>query len=90
MFPFFIPTFDAWCDRPDNDEPPTSGIGAHLPKPKPLTFPLQGASWTQVGHKLDTSWTQVSPSQAEALRRSGRSPAHLSGLLKSQPLKNQK
>jgi len=40
MFPFFIPTFDTWCDRPiDTDEPPDTGIFARLPKPKPPSFP---------------------------------------------------
>ncbi len=35
-----IPTFDAWCDRPnDTDEPPETGIFARLPKPKPPGFP---------------------------------------------------
>ena len=39
---FFIPTFDAWCDRSDrNDEPPDTGIFARLPKPKPPHFPPQ-------------------------------------------------
>jgi hypothetical protein len=58
---FFIPTFDRWGDRSNrNDEPPDTGIFARLPKPKPPTFPPQAASWTQVGRKLDTSWTQVS------------------------------
>ncbi len=40
---FSIPTFDAWCDRPnrqtDSDEPPDTGIFARLPKPKPPSFP---------------------------------------------------
>jgi len=31
---FFIPVFG--CDRPD--EPPTAGVGARLPKPKPPSF----------------------------------------------------
>jgi len=61
---FFIPTFDRWGDRAnrqtDTDEPPDTGIFARLPKPKPPKFPSQSASWTQVGRKLDTSWTQVS------------------------------
>lgn len=36
---FSIPTFDAWCDRPNGkDEPPTAGVGARLPKPKPPSF----------------------------------------------------
>jgi hypothetical protein len=55
---FFIPTFDRLGDR-KSDEPPDTGIFARLPKPKPPTFPPQAASWTQVGRKLDTSWTQV-------------------------------
>jgi len=58
---FFIPTFDRFGDRSNrSDEPPDTGIFARLPKPKPPTFPPQAASWTQVGRKLDTSWTQVS------------------------------
>ncbi|MEG4047806.1 hypothetical protein [Microcoleus sp. Pol17_C1] len=40
---FSIPTFDAWCDRPnrqnDTDEPPDTGIFARLPKPNPPSFP---------------------------------------------------
>jgi len=38
---FSIPTFDAWCDRTNrnSDEPPTAGVGARLPKPKPPGFP---------------------------------------------------
>jgi len=56
---FSIPTFGRLGDRPDrSDEPPDTGIFARLPKPKPPNFPPQAASWTQVGHKLDTSWTQ--------------------------------
>ncbi len=36
---FSIPTFDAWCDRTNNnDEPPTAGVGARLPLPKPPSF----------------------------------------------------
>jgi hypothetical protein len=53
---FSIPVFCAWCDR---DEPPDTGIFARLPKPKPPKFPPQSASWTQVEHKLNTSWTRV-------------------------------
>jgi len=34
---FFIPVFGG-CDR-NNDEPPTAGVGARLPKPKPPSFP---------------------------------------------------
>jgi hypothetical protein len=46
---FFIPTFEAWCDRSNrSDEPPDTGILARSPKPKPPTFPPQAASWTQV------------------------------------------
>jgi predicted nucleic acid-binding Zn-ribbon protein len=42
---FFIPTFDAWCDRFNrSDEPPDTGIYARLPKPKPPSFPLMAAS----------------------------------------------
>jgi hypothetical protein len=37
---FFIPTFDAWCDRFNrSDEPPDTGIYARLPKSKPPSFP---------------------------------------------------
>jgi hypothetical protein len=65
---FFIPTFGSWGDRPDRstDEPPDAGTFAYLPKPKPPNFPPQ-ASWTQFGHKLDTSQpksAQVRLSQA--------------------------
>jgi len=57
---FFIPTFGGLGDRSNrSDEPPDTGIFARCPKPKPPKFPPQAASWTQVGHKLDTSWTQV-------------------------------
>ncbi len=38
---FSIPTFDAWCDRTNrnsSDEPPTAGVGARRPKPKPPSF----------------------------------------------------
>ena len=57
---FFIPTFGRWGDRSNrSDEPPDTGFFARLPKPKPPKFPPQAASWTQVGRKLDTSWTQV-------------------------------
>jgi hypothetical protein len=42
---FFIPTFDAWCDRFNrSDEPPDIGIYARLPKPKPPSFPPMAAS----------------------------------------------
>ena len=66
---FFIPTFDRWGDPNKSDEPPDTGIFARLPKPKPSTFPPQAslsqpqaASWTQVGHKLDTSHPEtISP-----------------------------
>ena len=66
---FFIPTFDRWGDPNKSDEPPDTGIFARLPKPKPPTFPPQAslsqpqaASWTQVGHKLDTSHPEtISP-----------------------------
>jgi hypothetical protein len=60
---FFIPTFGSLRDRSNGiDEPPDTGIFARLPKPKPPKFPPQAASWAQVEHKLDTSWTQVTPS----------------------------
>ena len=37
---FFLPTFDAWCDRFNrSDEPPDTGIYARLPKSKPPSFP---------------------------------------------------
>jgi hypothetical protein len=65
---FSIPTFGRWGDRSNgSDEPPDTGIFARLPKPKPPTLPPQAASWTQVGHKLDTSQpksAQVRLSQA--------------------------
>jgi len=37
---FFIPIFDAWCDRPNrSDEPPDTGVFAKLPKPNSPSFP---------------------------------------------------
>ncbi len=37
---FFIPVFGVAGDRTNgNDEPPTAGVGARLPKPKPPSFP---------------------------------------------------
>ena len=45
---FFIPTFDAWGDRLNWDEPPDTGNFARLPKPKPPNFPPQAASQPQV------------------------------------------
>jgi hypothetical protein len=37
---FFIPIFDAWCDRFNgSDEPPDTGIFAKLPKPNSPSFP---------------------------------------------------
>jgi hypothetical protein len=74
---FFIPTFGHWGDRSNGtDEPPDTWIFARLPKPKPPTFPPQAAtSWTQVGHKLSTSWTpQVSPSQSDTPKLSRNYP----------------
>jgi len=71
---FFIPTFDAWCDRSyGSDEPPDTWFFARLPKPKPPKFPPQAAaSWTQVEHKLDTTSqpksAQFSPSQPKSIR----------------------
>jgi hypothetical protein len=57
---FFIPTFGSLGDRSNGiDEPPDTGIFAWLPKPKPPNFPPQSASWTQVGHKLDTSQSGI-------------------------------
>jgi hypothetical protein len=57
---FFIPTFNCWSDRFNrSDEPPDTGIFSRLPKPKPPNFPPQSASWTQVGHKLDTSQSGI-------------------------------
>jgi hypothetical protein len=40
---FSIPTFGAAGDRTNcNDEPPSVGVGARLPKPKPPSFPSMG------------------------------------------------
>jgi hypothetical protein len=47
---FFIPTFDAWCDRFNRSDEPldTWGIFARLPKPTPPKFSPQAASQLQV------------------------------------------
>ena len=55
---FFIPTFDAWCDRFNrSDEPPDTGIYATLPKPKPPSFPPTAASQARVKRILNASQT---------------------------------
>ena len=53
---FFIPTFDAWCDRFNrSDEPPDTGIYARLPKPKPPSFPPMAASQARAKCILNAS-----------------------------------
>jgi hypothetical protein len=55
---FFIPTFDAWCDRFNrSDEPPDTGIYARLPKPQPPSFPLTAVSQARVKRILNASQT---------------------------------
>ena len=52
---FSIPTFDDWCDHPnDKDEPPDTGIFARLPGPKPPKFPPQAIGQS---HDSDISST---------------------------------
>ncbi|MEG4013104.1 MULTISPECIES: hypothetical protein [unclassified Microcoleus] len=65
---FSIPTFDAWCDRPnrqtDSDEPPDTGIFARLPKPRPPSFPPMSV---------------VLGDRANSIKKFARSAMYLSG-----------
>jgi len=57
---FFIPTFDAWCDRSNSsDEPPDTGVYARLPKPKPPSFPPMAVG--QARAKLIPNSSQTHP-----------------------------
>ena len=57
---FFIPTFDAWCDRFNrSDEPPDTGIYARLPKSKPLSFPPTAVSQARVKRGLNAYQTHT-------------------------------
>jgi hypothetical protein len=57
---FFIPTFDAWCDRPNrSDQPPDTWIYARLPKPKPPSFPLTALGQARVKRIVNASQTQL-------------------------------
>jgi hypothetical protein len=57
---FFIPTFDAWCDRFNrSDEPPDTGIYATLPKPKPPSFPPTAVSQARVKRGLNAYQTHT-------------------------------
>ena len=59
---FFIPIFDAWCDRSNkSDEPPDTGIFARLPKPKPPKFPPQAASQQPVNQASRYYSDTISP-----------------------------
>ena len=56
---FFIPTFDAWCDRFNrSDELPDTVIYARLPKPKPSSFPPTAVSQARVKRGLNAYQTQ--------------------------------
>jgi len=58
---FFIPIFDAWCDRSKgSDEPPDTGIFARLPKPKPPKFPPKAASQPPV-NRQSTRYPETIP-----------------------------
>ena len=57
---FFIPTFDAWCDRFNrSDEPPDTGIYARLPKSKPPSFPPTAVSQARVKRGLNAYQTHT-------------------------------
>ena len=57
---FFIPTFDAWCDRFNrSDEPPDTGIYARLPKSKPPSFPPTALSQARVKRGLNAYQTHT-------------------------------
>lgn len=57
---FFIPTFDAWCDRFNrSDEPPDTGIYARLPKSKPPSFPSTAVSQARVKRGLNAYQTHT-------------------------------
>jgi len=57
---FFIPTFDAWCDRFNrSDEPPDTGIYARLLKSKPPSFPPTALSQARVKRGLNAYQTHT-------------------------------
>ena len=57
---FFIPTFDAWCDRFNrSDEPLDTGIYARLPKSKPPSFPPTALSQARVKRGLNAYQTHT-------------------------------
>jgi hypothetical protein len=57
---FFIPIFDAWCDRFNrSDEPPDTGIYARLPKSKPPSFPPTAVSQARVKRGLNAYQTHT-------------------------------
>ena len=56
---FFIPIFDAWCDRFNrSDEPPDTGIYARLPKPKLPSFPPTAVGQARVKRIPNAAQTQ--------------------------------
>jgi hypothetical protein len=57
---FFIPTFDAWCDRFNrSNEPPDTRIYARLPKSKPPSFPPTAVSQARVKRGLNAYQTHT-------------------------------
>ena len=57
---FFIPIFDAWCDRFNrSDEPPDTGIYARLPKPKLPSFPPTAVGQARVKRGLNAYQTHT-------------------------------
>ena len=56
---FFIPTFDAWCDRFNrSDELPDTGSYARLPKPKPPSFPATALGQAHTKRSSNPAQTQ--------------------------------
>ena len=56
---FFIPTFDAWCDRFNrSDELPDTGSFARLPKPKPPSFPATALGQAHTKRSSNPAQTQ--------------------------------
>jgi len=59
---FFIPIFDAWCDRFNrSDEPPDTGIYARLPGPKPPKFAPRAIGYTQPNRPLNNAASRNYP-----------------------------
>jgi hypothetical protein len=59
---FFIPIFDAWCDRFNgSDEPPDTGIFAKLPKPNSPSFPPATVGQARAKRSPNAAQTQPKP-----------------------------